>query len=104
MSTEIDTINNRKIKVIEQVIDDHLCVLHGEQALEDLKVMTYKQKLEYLRSFEVTIKKDKKAKRLRLQEMTKSYNSFDSVQFKKIKQVQELYKEDADFKLESAHH
>ena len=115
----LKTLKNKQIQ-IEGVINDHLTFLHGDGSVENFKELSFSQKLDYIDGHEVELftgkpkkgqeqkgevdakdDEDKKQTRLRLQGVTLSYDLYESQNYNKYKDIQEIMNTDPNYNLES---
>merc|ERR1712046_411826 len=93
---EIRKVLAQRKKQIEFVIDDHLAHLHGQANLKRFDELSHSQKLRYLTLNQANI--DKQA-RVRMIDITQSYNIHDSDQFKLSKQLEDILDDNKHFNL-----
>lgn len=92
-------VYERRIKQIELICDDHLSHLHGLENLnQHFKHLKPEEKLRYLLSKQQLVHKDE---RMRMVDITQSYNIYDSIAFKKSKSLQEKIETNNQFNLVS---
>lgn len=97
--SSIVEIYERRIKQIENVCDDHLLHLHGLENLnQHFKHLKPEEKLRYLLLKQQFVHKDE---RMRMVDITQSYNIYDSIAFKKTKSLQEKIETNEKFNLVS---
>ena len=85
-----------RIRQIELVIDDHLVHLHGKENLERFSSLSYDIKLRYLLDKQECFDFNE---RVRMIDITQSYNIFDSTLFKEAKFIEELVEENKNYTL-----
>lgn len=86
-NNSITEIYERRIKQIDLVCNDHLTHLHGLENLNEHFIhLNSDQKLRYLLDKQQLVHKDE---RMRMVDITQSYNIYDSIAFKNTKTVQE---------------
>lgn len=94
-TTVIDYFERRK-RQVELVIDDHIIHLHGQKNYRKFENLSYEVKLKYILKKEVAIDQ---MTRMRMVDVTQSYNILDSVTHKDAKVVEEVLEENPEYDL-----
>lgn len=67
------------------VIDDHIIHLHGKDEMYQFEDLNYEQRLRYLLDLQNNINKEK---RMRMVDITQSYDILNSIQYAVTKKVE----------------
>jgi len=92
----IEKIFNDRKRQVEHVIDDHLIHLHGLDKLGEFEELTYSQKLRYLMLNQANLDK---SQRVRMIDITQSYNIHDSSQYSLSKKLEDILDDNKDYEL-----
>merc|ERR1719329_877508 len=95
-ATTIIDIYKRRIRQIELVVDSHLTHLHGKWNMDKFRDLNVDQKLRYILQKQHLVDKEM---RMRMVDITQSFNLLDSQMFKTTKIVQEKVEDNEHYTL-----